>query len=139
MSKTRFVLPVSAVAAAAVALVLWGYVLNGSGRDTQRTTDETAAATHGGNAAAGEQLIVQNGCGACHDIPGIPGPHGTVGPSLKDLAKRQFIAGRLANSPDNLTLWIENPRAIDAGTAMPNVGLTHDEARDVAAYLYDPK
>ena len=139
MARSRLVLPVSAILTTVVALVLWGYLLNGRDRDTQRANDSTYAATHGGNPEAGAQLIVQSGCGGCHDIPGVPGPHGSVGPSLKDLANRQFIAGRLANSPDNLTLWIENPRAVDPDTAMPSIGLSHDQARDVAAYLYNPK
>jgi len=138
MAERRYILPGLALASAATAIVLWGLVLDGRDRNTQRTSDQTLAATRGGNPAAGEQLIVQKGCGGCHDIPGIPGPHGTVGPPLKDLASRQFIAGRLANSPENLTLWIENPRSVDPDTAMPSVGLSHVEAQDVAAYLYDP-
>jgi cytochrome c1 len=32
--------------------------------------------------------------------------------------------------------WIVNPRAIDSLTAMPNLGVTEGEARDIAAYLY---
>jgi cytochrome c1 len=32
--------------------------------------------------------------------------------------------------------WIQNPQAVDQKTAMPNLGVTDAEARDVAAYLY---
>lgn len=32
--------------------------------------------------------------------------------------------------------WIENPSAIDPKTAMPNMGVTVRDARDIAAYLY---
>jgi cytochrome c1 len=32
--------------------------------------------------------------------------------------------------------WIENPRAVDSLTAMPNVGVTPSDARHIAAYLY---
>ena len=32
--------------------------------------------------------------------------------------------------------WIENPPAIDPKTAMPNMGVTVRDARDIAAYLY---
>jgi cytochrome c len=47
-----------------------------------------------------------------------------------------MIAGELPNSPDNLVRWIKDPKAVEPGTAMPDLGLTDDEARDVAAYLY---
>ena len=137
--SSRFIFPAAALVSAAIAVALWSLVLNGGDRNSLRTNDQTAAATQGGDPELGEQLIVRKGCGGCHDIPGIPGPHGTVGPSLNDLSNRQFIAGRLANSPDNLTLWIENPRGVDPDTAMPNLGLSHAQARDIAAYLYNPK
>jgi cytochrome c1 len=32
--------------------------------------------------------------------------------------------------------WIENPPGIDPKTAMPNMGVTPRDARDIAAYLY---
>lgn len=32
--------------------------------------------------------------------------------------------------------WIMSPRSLDEATAMPPLGLTEPEARDVAAYLY---
>jgi cytochrome c1 len=47
-----------------------------------------------------------------------------------------MIAGEIPNSPDNLVRWIENPAAVEPKTAMPNLGLTDDQAHDVAAYLY---
>lgn len=47
-----------------------------------------------------------------------------------------MIAGELPNSPDNLIRWIENPTAVEPKTAMPNLGVTSDQAHDIAAYLY---
>jgi cytochrome c1 len=47
-----------------------------------------------------------------------------------------MIAGELPNSPDNLARWIQNPKSVEPGTAMPDLGLTTDQAQDVAAYLY---
>jgi cytochrome c1 len=31
--------------------------------------------------------------------------------------------------------WLRDPPAVDASTAMPNLGLSEAEARDIAAYL----
>ena len=42
----------------------------------------------------------------------------------------------LPNTPQNLIRWIQNPPAVDPLTAMPNVGVTQADARDIAAYLY---
>jgi cytochrome c oxidase assembly factor CtaG/cytochrome c2 len=76
------------------------------------------------------------GCGSCHAIPGITGAVGMVGPPLGQISQRVYIAGVLPNEPDNMIRWIENPPAIDPKTAMPNVGVTPRDARDIAAYLY---
>ena len=51
-------------------------------------------------------------------------------------SRRTMIAGELPNSPDNLVRWIKDPELVEPGTAMPDLGLTDSEARDVAAYLY---
>ena len=39
------------------------------------------------------------------------------------------------NGPDDLKRWILNPPAVKPGTAMPNLGLTDDEATKIVAYL----
>ena len=90
----------------------------------------------GGDARRGEQAIERYGCGACHAIPGVPGARGAVGPPLANLADRSIIGGRLSNTPDNLSRWIQDPQSVDPGNAMPNLGVTTGEARDIAAYLY---
>jgi len=97
---------------------------------------EQAARITGGTPARGAELIRGFGCGACHVIPGIAGAQGEVGPPLAGLARRAYIAGVLTNTSANLVRWIVNPRAVDPLTAMPTLGLTNAEARDVAAYLY---
>ena len=89
-----------------------------------------------GDARHGKQLIEASGCGACHMIPGIHEARGLVGPPLLLFGRRTMIAGHLPNSPGNLALWIQHPKSVDAGTAMPDLGLTNDQAQDVAAYLY---
>ena len=83
----------------------------------------------------GADLIVANGCGTCHAIPGIAGARGNVGPPLDHIGTRVFIAGMLRNTPDNMVAWLKNPQAIIPGNAMPNMSLSDAEARDITAYL----
>ncbi|HEX4783569.1 MAG TPA: c-type cytochrome [Candidatus Sulfotelmatobacter sp.] len=90
----------------------------------------------GGDAREGRKVIESYGCGACHTIPGIHAANGVVGPPLYFFSRRTMIAGELPNTPDNLIHWIENPPAVEAGTAMPKLGLSNKQARDAAAYLY---
>ncbi len=90
----------------------------------------------GGDPKLGETAIRRYGCGACHTIPGIPGANGIVGPPLDKMARRTYLAGKLANTPQNLVRWLLNPPEFDRGTAMPAVGLSESEARHIAAYLY---
>jgi cytochrome c len=90
----------------------------------------------GGDADRGAKLISHYGCGSCHQIPGIRGADGQVGPSLADLARRRLIAGKLENNPANLERWIRDPQKIVPGTVMPDLGVTRPESRDIAAYLY---
>jgi cytochrome c1 len=51
-------------------------------------------------------------------------------------ARRAYIAGQLANQPDNLIRWLQDPQAVEPGTAMPKLGVVPQVARDMAAYLY---
>lgn len=88
------------------------------------------------NAAQGKVLLESYGCGSCHLIPGIRTARGMVGPPLLFFSRRTIIAGELPNTPDNLVRWIQNAPAIEPGTAMPNLGVPPDKARDMAAYLY---
>jgi cytochrome c2 len=90
----------------------------------------------GGDARRGEAVIEAFGCGACHTIPGVHGASGMVGPPLTSWARRAYIAGNLPNAPDNLIRWVVDPHAIEPGTAMPRLGVSEQQARDVAAYLY---
>jgi cytochrome c oxidase subunit 2 len=96
-----------------------------------------APAPGGASPADGAALIQQKGCGACHTIPGIPGATGVIGPNLAGVASRNRIAGGAVanNGPDDLKKWIMNPPAVKPGTAMPNLGLTDDEATKIVAYL----
>jgi cytochrome c1 len=99
-------------------------------------TSRTYIATTNGNAAHGKELIRSYGCGACHVVPGIYEARCLVGPSLLYFSQRTMIAGELPNSPDNLVRWIQHPKAFEPKTAMPDLGLSEDQANDIAAYLY---
>lgn len=90
----------------------------------------------GGDVESGARMIEFYGCGSCHHIPGINGADGVVGPPLDFWGRRGLIAGTLPNNPDNLIRWIMDPHTIEPGTAMPDVGATEAEARDMAAYLF---
>lgn len=68
-------------------------------------------------------------------IPGIREARGLVGPPLIYFGERTIIAGQLPNSPDNLIRWIQHPQSVEPKTAMPDLGLSEDQAADIAAYL----
>jgi cytochrome c len=97
---------------------------------------QIAEITTGGNFYRGAEKIQYYGCGSCHIIPGISGAVGLAGPPLSGIASRIYIAGVLQNTPENMMHWIENPKAIDEKTVMPNLGVTHQDAADIAGYLY---
>lgn len=90
----------------------------------------------GGVASRGKQVITEKGCGSCHTIPGIQDARGLVGPPLFFFARRTYVAGHLPNNTENLVRWVRSPQSVDPLTAMPNLGLSYQQARDVAAYLY---
>ena len=92
-----------------------------------------------GDADRGKQLISQYGCTACHNVPGVKGPRGMVGPSLDHMASRTYIAGKFQNSVPNMTKWLQNPQSMDPTNAMPNLGVTPDDSRDMTAFLYTLK
>lgn len=90
----------------------------------------------GGHPARGEQVIARYECGKCHTIPGIDGANGVVGPPLNFMARRSTLAGNFPNDPHHLVEWVMRPQEMKPGTAMPDLGLSEQQARDVAAYLY---
>ncbi|MGH7056260.1 MAG: c-type cytochrome [Gammaproteobacteria bacterium] len=88
-----------------------------------------------GNQKRGAELILHYGCGTCHTIPGIPNARGEVGPPLNRISRRTFIAGMLPNTRQNMMLWLMYPQKIIPGNAMPDMGLTEQQAADITAYL----
>ena len=90
----------------------------------------------GGVPARGKELIPRYGCQNCHVIPGVEGAVGKVGPSLAGIALRSPLAGKVPNNPVNLMRWIREPQQVSPGTQMPELGVTEQDGKDIAAYLY---
>jgi cytochrome c1 len=121
--------------AAAVAAGLSAFVVTNTIRDSQTRTAAAVAVT-GGDPARAPALFRRYGCSGCHTIPGIPWADGQTGAPLVGLSKRVYIAGVLQNRSDNLVAWIVSPQSFSPQTAMPNTGISEQEAKDLAAYLY---
>jgi cytochrome c len=98
-------------------------------------TYENAVRLTGGDPHAGATHIRAYGCSSCHTIPGIAGANGLVGPPLTNIGARQIIAGQLPNTPQNMMQWIRHPRSVLPHTAMPEMGVTEQDSRDITAYL----
>lgn len=130
-SSLRFVLLLCGMGALATPVAI--YVIERQDMKQARTTAEQMT---GGHVDAGKTAIQHYGCGACHQIAGVPGAEGKVGPSLNGVALRTEIAGVLANQPDKLILWLRHPQQVVPGNGMPDQNVTPGEARDMAASLY---
>ena len=126
----RLVLLASALVLGAAAAAAWNQF------DARADRFARARMAVGGDPVRGARLMAARGCAACHDIPGIRPSGAQVGPSLEGLATRPFLAGQIRNRPDHLIAWITDPKGIEPGTAMPDLGITEGEARDMATYLY---
>lgn len=108
--------------------------------DAMRTPPRTAAPATtllaDSDPERGWQALQSYGCHSCHVIPGVPGANAYVGPPLTAWAERGYIAGELPNTPENLFSFIQYPQSFRPGSAMPDMGVTAEEARDMTAYLY---
>jgi cytochrome c len=90
----------------------------------------------GSDTGRGKDLITHYGCGSCHEIAGVGGADGKVGPPLVHFGERQTVAGKLPNTPEGLIRWLMDPQQVWPGNDMPDLGVTRAEARDIVAYLY---
>jgi cytochrome c len=116
-----------------LVVLLSGYSRN----EIQRANDVKAAVrATGGDPHRGKDKIRYYGCVTCHTVPGIEEAEGKVGPPLNGFALRIYIAGEVANTPDNLRLWIRHPHQIEPRTAMPEMGVSDEDSKHIAAYLY---
>jgi len=84
----------------------------------------------------GRDAIHKFSCAVCHRVPGVASPGGGIGPSLEKVTHRAYLAGALPNQRDTMARFIEHPQKLRPGTAMPDCGVSADEARAITAYLY---
>jgi cytochrome c len=97
---------------------------------------EHAAAAVNGDPRRGEAMFIQYGCGSCHSVKNVRTATGMVGPPLDGIALRVIIGGHLANNPPNMEKWIRDPQHVSPGTAMPDLAVGEEDARDITAFLY---
>ena len=117
-------------AAGLVALALCG--CGKSAPDIERQ----AAEMTGGEPSRGKEAIQRYACATCHVIPGVAGARGQVGPSLGGHRRPDELSAKLPNTPANLIRWIREPQDVLPGTTMPVLGVTEQDGKDIAAYLY---
>ncbi len=85
-------------------------------------------------AKTGVGIFVQKNCVNCHSIAGLM-TEGHVAPDLTHVASRETLAaGTLTNTPEDLSRWLKNPRAVK-DCNMPDLGLSDDQVRYLVAYL----
>jgi mono/diheme cytochrome c family protein len=113
------------------------YAARDAGDAAHQQAATTADAPPGsGDPQRGKMAIRQYACTTCHLVPGIVGPHAPVGPPLERIGTREYIAGMLPNTAENMLRWLKHPQEVNPRTAMPDLGVTERDARDMAAYLY---
>jgi cytochrome c len=118
---------------AVLLAVVCGFVLT---RESKSEAKINAEQLTGGDSVAGRREVQAFGCGACHEIGGVSGARGSVGPSLTGVADRAELAGKLANTPANMIRWIQAPQSVQPGSGMPDTGASDKQSRNMAAYLY---
>jgi cytochrome c2 len=127
--------PLRVIALVVISLPLVGCVRpapsGGNARDDDKVVQE-------GDAARGDAILRSgaHGCAACHQVPGVRFPRGVAGPPLSGMRDRAFIAGQLPNTPGMLVAFLQDPPSLVPRTGMPDVRMSLEDARHVAAYLY---
>ena len=97
-------------------------------------------------AVHGMNVFMRSPCIACHSVAGTPAI-GQIGPNLTFAGDRWSVGAGVAEmSVENLTRWIINPPAVKPGARMPGIrtegggmpptGLSEEDARAIATYLY---
>lgn len=112
-------------------------VVSGAAILDDRAGARVTRIVNGGKPERGREMIVRHGCVACHVIAGIGRAKGRVGPKLLDIEEQVYLGGVVANTPEGMIRWIGSPRKFSPATAMPDLGVSEQEARDIAAYLYE--
>jgi cytochrome c oxidase subunit 2 len=112
------------------------YALSAADYQTWLRSQQQAPAPATGSLAAQGQTIYQSQtCSNCHAIAG-QGANPAIGPNLTHMGSRWTIgAGVLANTPENMRTWLQNPQAVKPGTAMPNYHFSPQQVDALAAYM----
>jgi cytochrome c len=118
----------SVLSCTSVAVLALTACSDGKTQPSRRLTD--------GDPERGKTALTSYGCVACHTIPGVRGSNSLSAPPLIGISQRSYLAGMLENTPDNLRSWIQHPRKVNPHTAMPEQGVSEQDASDIAAYLY---
>ena len=94
-------------------------------------------------AARGERVFRDRTCVRCHAVTGREDSSASgerVAPDLTHLGERKTLgAGVMNNTPGELARWLKEPQVVKNGSHMPDVRLTDDETRDLAAYFGELK
>ena len=86
-------------------------------------------------AVTGSQLFISKGCVNCHAVQGV-NTYNRTGPDLSHIGSRTSIAaGMLPNTRENMIRWLRYTDTVKPGVAMPNLGLSQEEAESLTAYL----
>ncbi|MGH6648239.1 cytochrome c oxidase subunit II [Aquabacterium sp.] len=83
----------------------------------------------------GRDIFLSTTCVMCHTVQGTTAS-ARRGPDLTHLAGRKTLAaGTLANTPDDLARWIQDPQQFKPGVNMPASKLSDDDLKALVAYL----
>lgn len=129
-TKTSFAALTGLVVAVGLIATVREYI-----HERTQLREDAAAITHG-DPWRGEAMFIQYGCGSCHALKNVRNAVGSVGPPLDGVALRVIIGGHLANTPSNMEKWIRDPQQVSPGTAMPDLNVGDEDARDMTAFLY---
>jgi hypothetical protein len=97
---------------------------------------EHGARLTGGDPELGRKKLGQHSCVSCHIIPGVPKADRTIAVSLEHRSWRRTFLDRYLNTPENLEQWLQNPPRLKPGTSMPDLSVSPQDSRDMAAYLF---
>jgi len=92
--------------------------------------------------ARGKRLVIQRGCLGCHTYRGRGG---SLGPDITHVGEKtvhDFDFTRVEHGHtvfDWMTAHFKSPQEVVPGTKMPDMGLSDDEARDLAIYMISLK
>jgi cytochrome c2 len=105
---------------------------------------EAAGELGPGDPESGRRLLDTRGCGTCHRMSGVVPLAASPIPVPISGEKRargmalapDLIHTRVRFQPGALVRWLRDPAAVKPDTEMPGIGLSPEEASDIAAYLW---